>query len=161
MMDEACPRRKDVSCDMTPDLGRRDAIMTMLAMLTTVAGVVPKVRIATMSVASMSIACFIRYQIDPFQLDAFRRYAAAWGPIIPRFGGHLVGYFLPDEGTNDVAWGIIAFDSLASYERYRAQLRDDSQARANFQFAQEKRLVLREERTFVSIVDGTFELPAR
>jgi NIPSNAP len=135
--------------------------MTMLAMLTTVAGVVPQVRIATMKAASMSIACFIRYQIDPFQLDAFRRYAAAWGPIIPRFGGHLVGYFLPDEGTNDVAWGIIAFDSLASYERYRAQLREDPQARANFQFAQEKRLVLREERTFVSIVDGTFELSAR
>jgi len=109
----------------------------------------------------MSLACFIRYQIDPFQLDAFRRYAAAWGPIIPRSGGHLIGYFLPHEGTNDIAWGIIAFDSLASYERYRARLRDDADARANFQFAQDKRFVLREERTFVSIVDGTFELPPR
>ena len=146
---------------MTSDLGRREAIMTMLALLTTGSGVVPNVRIATMKAVSMSIACFIRYQIDPFQRDAFRRYAAAWGPIIPRFGGHLVGYFLPDEGTNDIAWGIIAFDSLASYERYRARLREDPDARANFQFAQEKRLVLREERTFVSIVGGTFELPAR
>lgn len=109
----------------------------------------------------MTLACFIRYQLDPFQLDAFKRYAAAWGPVIPRCGGHLVGYFVPSEGTNDIAWGIIAFDSLASYERYRARLREDAEARANFQFAQEKRFVLREERTFCSLVDGTFEIPAR
>jgi hypothetical protein len=28
---------------------------------------------------SMTIACFIRYQIDPYQKDAFRKYAEAWG----------------------------------------------------------------------------------
>ena len=61
----------------------------------------------------MSITCFIRYEIDPFQLDAFREYAQRWGKIIPRGGGHLVGYFLPHEGTNNVAWGLIAFASLA------------------------------------------------
>jgi hypothetical protein len=43
----------------------------------------------------MPITCFIRYQIDPFQSDAFRDYATAWGRIIPRCGGHPVGYFLP------------------------------------------------------------------
>ena len=64
----------------------------------------------------MTITCVIRYQIDPFQRDAFKKYAENWGRIIPRCGGHLVGYFLPHEGTNDVAWGLIAFDSLASYE---------------------------------------------
>ena len=67
----------------------------------------------------MTITCFIRYQIDPFQKDEFRKYAENWGRIIPRCGGHLIGYFLPHEGTNDVAWGLIAFDSLASYEAYR------------------------------------------
>lgn len=51
----------------------------------------------------MTVTCFIRYQIDPFQRDAFKRYAEAWGRIIPRCGGHLVGYFLPHEGSNDVA----------------------------------------------------------
>jgi len=66
----------------------------------------------------MTITCFIRYQIDPFQRDAFRDYAANWGRIIPRCGGHLVGYFMPHEGTSDIAWGLIAFDSLAAYERY-------------------------------------------
>ena len=107
----------------------------------------------------MTITCFIRYEIDPFQRDAFKEYAARWGNIIPRCGGHLVGYFLPHEGTNDVAWGLIAFDSLASYERYRARLREDPDGRANFALAQTKRFILREQRSFVELVDGTFALP--
>ncbi len=106
----------------------------------------------------MAITCFIRYQIDPFQRDAFKKYAESWGRIIPRCGGSLVGYFIPYEGTNDVAWGLIAFESLASYERYRARLRSDPEARENFLMAQTKRLILREERNFVEIVDGTFGL---
>jgi hypothetical protein len=103
----------------------------------------------------MTIACFIRYQIDPFQREAFKRYAEIWGRIIPRCGGRLVGYFLPHEGTNDVAWGLIAFDSLAAYEAYRARLRADPEARENFALAQSQRFILREERTFVEGVEGT------
>jgi NIPSNAP len=106
------------------------------------------------------ITCFIRYQIDPFQRDAFKTYAENWGRIIPRCGGHLVGYFLPYEGTNDVAWGLIAFDSLGAYEAYRRRLREDPEGRENFAMAQSKRLILREERTFLEIVDGTFEIAA-
>jgi NIPSNAP len=109
--------------------------------------------------ATMSITCFIRYEIDPFQLDAFREYAQRWGKIIPRAGGHLVGYFLPHEGTNNVAWGLIAFPSLAEYERYRARLRADAEGVQNFGFAQGKRLILREERTFLANVEGTFGIP--
>jgi hypothetical protein len=106
------------------------------------------------------MTCFIRYQIDPFQRDTFKKYAENWGRIIPRCGGHLVGYFLPSEGTNDVAWGLIAFDSLAAYEQYRARLKSDPEALENFSMAQTKRIILREERTFVEIVDGTFGLPS-
>jgi hypothetical protein len=106
----------------------------------------------------MKITCFIRYQIDPFQRDAFKKYAENWGRIIPRCGGHLVGYFLPHEGTNDVAWGLIAFDSLAAYETYRARLKSDTEALENFSMAQSKRIILREERTFVEIVHGTLGL---
>ena len=51
----------------------------------------------------MAVTVFIRYQIDPFQLDAFREYAENWGRIIPACGGHLIGYYLPHEGTNDIA----------------------------------------------------------
>jgi hypothetical protein len=108
----------------------------------------------------VKITCVIRYQIDPFQRDAFALYAENWGRIIPRCGGHLVGYFLPHEGTNDVAWGLIAFDSLASYERYRGRLKSDKEALENFQMAQSKHLILREERTFVEVVEGTFECPS-
>ena len=107
------------------------------------------------------ITCFIRYQIDPFQRDAFRQYAENWGRIIPRCGGHLIGYFLPHEGTNDVGWGLISFDSLAAYETYRARLRTDKQAVENFATAQRERFILREERTFVEVVEGTFGLPSK
>ena len=103
----------------------------------------------------MNIVCIIRYQIDPFQRDAFKTYAENWGRIIPRCGGHLIGYFLPHEGTNDVAWGMIGFDSLASYESYRTRLKTDPEGIENFKLAQTKRFILREERNFVEGVSGT------
>ncbi|HTO83643.1 MAG TPA: NIPSNAP family protein [Methylomirabilota bacterium] len=103
----------------------------------------------------MKITCMIRYQIDPQQRDAFKTYAEHWGRIIPRCGGHLLGYFLPHEGTNDIAWGLIAFESLAAYESYRARLKSDPAGQENFSMARRERFVLREERTFVEAVDGT------
>src|ERR1700722_291171 len=107
----------------------------------------------------MTIMCVIRYQIDPFQREAFKKYAENWGRIIPRCGGHLVGYFLPYEGTNDVGWGLIACDSLAAYERYKARLKSDPEALQNFAFAAEKRFIVREERNFVELVEGTLGIP--
>lgn len=103
----------------------------------------------------MSVTCFIRYEIDPFQRDAFAEYADRWSRIIPRCGGDLIGYFLPYEGTNNVAFALISFESLAAYETYRARLRADPDGRANFNFAQSKRFVLREERTFLEGVKST------
>jgi hypothetical protein len=94
------------------------------------------------------ITCFIRYEIDPFQRDAFRRYAVAWGRIIPRLGGQLLGYFLPHEGSNYEAWGLISFDSLADYEAYRTRLKQDPEAMENFAFAQRERFIVKEERRF-------------
>ena len=103
----------------------------------------------------MAITCFIRYQIDPVQREAFRAYARAWLTIIPRCGGRLLGYFLPHEGTNDVAWGLISFESLAGYEAYRARLRADPEGRANFARATAERFILREERTWLEDVEAT------
>ena len=108
----------------------------------------------------MSIVCFIRYDIDPFQRAAFKTYAENWVSVIPRCGGHLIGYFLPHEGTNHVAWGLIKFESLAAYESYRARLKQDSAARENFAFAPAHRFILREERTFLELVDRTFAIPS-
>jgi hypothetical protein len=103
----------------------------------------------------MSITCFIRYQIDPFQRDEFAKYADGWSNVIPRCGGDLIGYFLPKEGTNDVAFALISFESLAAYESYRKRLLLDPEGKANFEFAKNKHLVLREERTFLEGVPST------
>jgi hypothetical protein len=100
----------------------------------------------------MTITCFIRYEIDPFQRDAFRRYAENWGRIIPRLGGRLLGYFLPCEGSNYEAWGLVGFDTLADYEAYRARLRADAEAIDNFAYAQRERFILREQRSFTENV---------
>ncbi len=108
----------------------------------------------------MALTCFIRYQIDPFQRAAFQAYAEAWGRIIPRCGGQLIGYFLPHEGSNDIAWGLIGFEDLAAYERYRAALRRDPEGRANFEEARQHRFILREERSWLEDVAGTRDRPA-
>jgi hypothetical protein len=108
----------------------------------------------------MTLTVFIRYEIDPFQKEAFAQYADNWGRIIPRCGGHLVGYYLPHEGTNYEAWGLISFDSLAAYEAYRARLRTDAQGARNFAWAQDKRFILKEERTFLQGVASTLNRPS-
>lgn len=101
----------------------------------------------------MTVTCCIRYVIDPFQLDAFAQYARTWGSIIPAAGGDLIGYFLPHEGTNNIALALISFPSLADYEAYRARLKSDPAAMANFRFAQEKRCILEETRTWLTPVE--------
>lgn len=100
----------------------------------------------------MAVTVFIRYRIDPFQRDAFEAYARRWRDIIPACGGRLEGYWLPHEGTNDIAFGLISFDSLAAYEAYRARLKADPAGAANFRTAQEQRFVLSEERSFLQPV---------
>lgn len=102
----------------------------------------------------MTITCFIRYEIDPFQREAFKEYAQHWLRIIPKCGGNLLGYFLPHEGTNNVAYGLISFDSLAAYEAYRTRLKTDEEGCANFALARSKRFILREERTFLEVVEA-------
>lgn len=97
----------------------------------------------------MEITVFIRYQIDPFKRDAFEQYARKWLEIIPKCGGRLDGYWMPHEGSNNIAFGLISFDCLADYEAYRARLRADEEGMRNFNFAQEQRLIVAEERTFL------------
>ncbi len=106
------------------------------------------------------ITCLIRYQIDPFQRAAFADYARAWADVIPRCGGHLLGYFMPHEGSNDIAWALIGFASLCDYEQYRKRLRADARGRANFERAERQRFILREERSFIELLEATFNLPA-
>jgi hypothetical protein len=101
----------------------------------------------------MTVTCCIRYVLDPFQRDAFEAYAREWLTIIPRCGGRLVGYFMPHEGTNNIALALISFDSLAAYEAYRARLKADDAGAANFRRAEAERFILSEERTFLRPVE--------
>ena len=97
----------------------------------------------------MRITVFIRYQLDPFKREAFEAYAKRWLAIIPKCGGDLLGYWMPHEGTSNIAFGLISFESLAAYEAYRERLRADVEGMANFRFAEEERFILGEERTFL------------
>ncbi|MGB6939163.1 MAG: NIPSNAP family protein [Xanthobacteraceae bacterium] len=97
----------------------------------------------------MTITVFIRYQLDPFQRDGFEAYARRWLDIIQKCGGEVVGYWMPHEGTNNIAYGLVSFASLAAYEEYRARLLRDTEGAANFEFAQKERFILAEERSFL------------
>jgi hypothetical protein len=108
----------------------------------------------------MTVVCIIRYQIDPFQREGFKKHAENLVSFVPRCGAHFIGFFLPYESTNDVGWAMIGFDSLASYEAYKARLKADPQAREDAAWMQSKRIILREERNFVELVDATFNLPS-
>jgi hypothetical protein len=97
----------------------------------------------------MNVVCHIRYEINPFKRAEFETYAKRWLTLIPACGGALIGYFLPLEGTNYEAHALIGFDSLAAYETYRASLRNNAESRANFEYAQRERIILKEERQFL------------
>ena len=97
----------------------------------------------------MTVTVFIRYQLDPFKRSQFEEYAKRWLSIIPRCGGDLIGYWMPHEGTNNIAQALISFESLAAYEAYRARLRSDPEGVANFRSAEDGRFILAEERTFL------------
>ena len=97
----------------------------------------------------MTVTVFIRYQIDPFKRGMFEQYAKRWLSIIPRCGGDLLGYWMPHEGTNNIAFALISFASLVAYEEYRAKLRTDKEGMENFGFAEEHKFILAEERTFL------------
>jgi hypothetical protein len=144
--------------DTTIHINRRD-VAKIAAGAFVMLSVAPGIAAPTDRRRLMPITCLIRYQIDPYQRDDFERRAEHLGTIIPRCGGHLVGYFMPHEGTNDVAWGIINLDSLAAYEEYRARLREDEDLTREDAMVKAKRLIIREERNFVRPVEGTLNIP--
>jgi hypothetical protein len=97
----------------------------------------------------LAITVFIRYQLDPFKRPMFEEYGKRWLAIIPKCGGECLGYWMPHEGTNNIAFALLNFPSLAEYESYRARLRADKEAMATFSFAEENKFILAEERTFL------------
>lgn len=102
----------------------------------------------------MTITCFIRYEIDPTRKAAFEEYARNWGQLIPRCGADLIGYYAPHEGSSTTAYGVYNVGSLAEYEAYRARLAAHPAGKANYEFAQREKFLLREDRLFLRLASA-------
>lgn len=94
------------------------------------------------------ITCYVRYVIDANAMSEFETYAKMWIPLVQRFGGTHHGYFLPAEGANNIALALFSFPSLAAYETYRIQSKDDSGCQEAFAYAAKTRCILSYERSF-------------
>ncbi|WP_274626852.1 NIPSNAP family protein [Arvimicrobium flavum] len=102
----------------------------------------------------VTITCFIRYEIDPYQRDAFVEYSRNWRQAIPRCGAELIGYFAPYEGSATTAYGVYNIESLAAYEAYRARLAADPLGKANYEFARTRQFIRREDRMFLKLASA-------
>jgi hypothetical protein len=100
----------------------------------------------------MAITCFIRYELDPYGIEAFEQYARNWGQAIPRCGADLIGYYAPHEGSATTAYAVYNIENLAAYEAYRRRLREDPLGRENFELAAHQRFILKEDRIFLRLV---------
>ena len=94
------------------------------------------------------VTCYLRYIIDPFKLEEFEHYGKLWIPLVAKFGGNHHGYFMPSEGTSNVALALFTFPSLVLYEEYRAKSFQDPQCQAAFKYAEETRCIISYERSF-------------
>src|SRR4051812_38127620 len=94
------------------------------------------------------ITCFIRYIIDPFKSEEFESYGKMWIPLVENYGGKHHGYFMPSEGSNNIALAMFTFPSLASYEEYRTNSMEDKKCLEAFKYAQDTRCILSYERSF-------------
>ena len=101
------------------------------------------------------ITCFIEYKIDMYKVDEFRTYAEMWIPLVEKFGGIHHGYFLPKEGSSDLAVALFSFDSLAAYERYRIEKTNDPDCKEASDHASQTRCILSYKRQFLEPVLGS------
>lgn len=95
------------------------------------------------------ITCYLRYTIDPYKLYEFEIYAKKWIPLVKKFGGIHHGYFLPHEGTNNIATALFSFNSLAEYEQYRNDSLSDDECKEAYDYSNETRCIVSYERSFM------------
>lgn len=95
------------------------------------------------------ITCYLKYVIDPYKLSEFEAYARAWIPIVNRMGGTHHGYFLPHEGTNNLAYALFSFPSLTAYEAYRGRIPGDAECQAVLDKEKLDRSIVSYERNFM------------
>ncbi|MBD3847536.1 hypothetical protein GGC47_002126 [Bosea sp. OAE752] len=94
------------------------------------------------------ITCHLRYIVDPYQLPAFEAYGKLWIRLVEKFGGVHHGYFMPSEGTSNVALAMFSFPSLAAYEEYRERAATDPECQAAFAMNEKDRFIVSYERSF-------------
>lgn len=95
------------------------------------------------------ITCYLRYVIDPYQLDVFETFARRWIELVNRSGGQHHGYFLPLEGADNIAVALFSFPSLAAYEEYRGLFKTDPDFLAANRIREESRCIVSYERSFM------------
>lgn len=95
------------------------------------------------------VTCYMKFVIDPYKLNEFEIYAKKWISIIRRMGGEHHGFFMPYEGSNNIACSLFSFPSLSAYEEYRTKLRTDEESLSNLAYAKETRCLISYERSFM------------
>jgi len=100
------------------------------------------------------ITCYLEYKIDSYKLKEFRLYAEMWIPLVEKYGGTHHGYFLPKESASDLAVALFSFDSLAAYEQYRIDRRNDPECKAASDYAEQTRCIISYNRQFLEPVLG-------
>ncbi len=95
------------------------------------------------------ITCYLRYIIDPYKVQEFEIYAKKWIPLVNKFGGQHLGYFLPHEGANNVAVALFSFESLAAYEQYRIDSMQDPACQEAYEYALNTKCIVSYERSFM------------
>jgi hypothetical protein len=95
------------------------------------------------------VTCYLKYVIDPFQLDTFEKYGKKWIELVNRFGGQHHGYFMPSEGASNIAYALFSFNSLAEYEIYRKAILTDKECQETLKLASDTKCILSYERTFL------------
>ena len=110
------------------------------------------------------ITCFIRYTIDPNKLSDFDQYARTWMRLIEKYGGVHHGYFVPgesppnatfsfagigEEGPRNIAVALFSFPDSDAYERYRRDVANDPECRAEALHRDETQCFIKYERTFL------------
>jgi NIPSNAP len=98
--------------------------------------------------APARLVCTIRHVVDPSKPDLFDAYARRWAAAVARCGGTLLGVFAPHDDGGDTALALVAFASLADYERFEARMSADPGALEAARFAREQRVVVSESRAF-------------
>jgi len=103
------------------------------------------------------VTCFIKYIIDPKQLEVFERYGKTWIDLVNALGGIHHGYLLPHEGANNIAYASFSFSSLATYEVYRNKILEDEGCQEALKLAEDSNCIISYERSFMKPVFKGFK----